>query len=885
MKKTLLSLLFLLLGATYANGQGTLYQLSPPAPNAQVLVCPSPDNGYPCPAPAAIFSNVGLTTSVPQPVQLGSSGFFSFYIASGTYTIQLLGPGYNSGNRQVVSIGSSSGSGIPQVASLPGTCTAGQQFQLTVSPFTLFTCGPNNTFVVGGVSGGTFGASPSSGYTFTSTPITTAPFSGNLLIGTIINPTDVNTYVAGSGWTIALASGGTIGMEYQTAGSATSYTAAFTQSTSVVWAGTICAFNATNPAFVQASQSGSNHASLAYGSNNGAGNFLFAVFRYSSGSTGPITGVTDTRGNTWHLIGLRALESAVKGVGDSAVQEIWYATNSIPGANTVTAAGISGATAETAVSEWSGVATSNPFVDYAYNPDGTGNTASTSVPGATTNNQYLYQAVNNATGVVDVSGRDHAAVFRTASGNLASTGGQLYHKKGIYNGQTSVLETNNSQTNWYVFALPPTASGGITQVYWDIVGETTSQASSTNQNGTIFNVLPSAYSGPAPSGALLSVLWQRPASSALNNSVFFRNMTCRIPDNQRSATNCFDSFETQFSGHINTVAETAIGYVDQVCSGLTPAVANMIGYRSNQTGTNEAYFENTWSIGWNFSESVSSNHPIGINMHALCNQHAGSFSLSPGASPYGGILIHYQDLHNIGGLTFGCPVAGGRFDSLNMITEDIGSSGSFVRTSNATEANPGNCVGHVDVTTSAAGGGGTVTPGTFFVAGSGANFRVNESQRLVQNGLITSNFTSAATTGTTKQTLATYTFVYNTAGNAGPFLNNPNAVFEIVAWGITAANGNSKTVEIDFGGTAIATITSTVNTGSIRCKARIIVSSVANTQEVEGECDDGTARSVTRTAPGITGNANIVTNIAATTGTASGDFTFKGLTIEYIGGQ
>jgi hypothetical protein len=133
MKRLLLTLFLLLLGAGYAGAQGTLYQLSPPAPNAQVLVCPSPDNGYPCPAPAAIFSNVGLTIAVPQPVQLGSSGFFSFYIASGTYTIQLLGPGYNSGNRQVVSIGSSSGSEITPVSSLPGTCTAGTSGQISLS--------------------------------------------------------------------------------------------------------------------------------------------------------------------------------------------------------------------------------------------------------------------------------------------------------------------------------------------------------------------------------------------------------------------------------------------------------------------------------------------------------------------------------------------------------------------------------------------------------------------------------------------------------------------------------------------------------------------------------------------------------------------------------
>jgi hypothetical protein len=129
-RKTLVAIL-LLFGASAAKAQGTLYQLSPPAPNAQVLVCPSPDNGYPCPAPVAIYSNVTLTTVVPQPVSLGASGFFSFYIASGTYTIQLLGPGYNSGNRQVVNIGGGSGSGITQVSSLTLPCTNNTIVSLT----------------------------------------------------------------------------------------------------------------------------------------------------------------------------------------------------------------------------------------------------------------------------------------------------------------------------------------------------------------------------------------------------------------------------------------------------------------------------------------------------------------------------------------------------------------------------------------------------------------------------------------------------------------------------------------------------------------------------------------------------------------------------------
>src|ERR1017187_2233980 len=108
--RKLITLLILLFCAIGAKAQGTLYQLNPPAPNAQVLVCPVPDAGYPCPTQSAIYSDVALTLVVAQPVSTGPSGFLSFYIAAGNYTIQLLGPGYNSSNRKVVTVGGGGGS-------------------------------------------------------------------------------------------------------------------------------------------------------------------------------------------------------------------------------------------------------------------------------------------------------------------------------------------------------------------------------------------------------------------------------------------------------------------------------------------------------------------------------------------------------------------------------------------------------------------------------------------------------------------------------------------------------------------------------------------------------------------------------------------------------
>jgi hypothetical protein len=749
---------------------------------------------------------------------------------------------------------------------------------------------------------GTFGGSPSSGYTFTSSPVS-APFNGNLLVATVEQNSGTQVFSAGSGWTLVSPSGcgTTLGMEYRVAGSATSYTGNFTSNQSLIWVSTINAFtNSGTPALVQSKCTTANNA-LAYTSNNAAGNLLFAVIRYRVDLTGPITGVT-CNSNTWKLAGLRALEGAIGAswvTGPShVVEEIWYAPNSNSGACTVTAAGISGTSSELFIAEFSGVATSGTVMaDYNYNPDGTGNTASTTISGAVTNPQNIYSAVNNVTGVIDIGGsssaggvynRDHAQVFNAAAANLASTGGTLYHKKGIYYGQTSTQEVNNGQTGYYVFALPPSPSGGNTQVYWNVLGETATQPSFlSDTNGTIFQALPSAYAAAVLSNKNVSIIYQRPAAAALNNSDIFRDETCRIPDNQRGTTPtvCFDSSQATYSEHTNTIADTtlSLGNLVGLCAPLNVAANGFIGYKSIQSATNETYMLNTWANGWNVGYQVNSNHPVMINAHSQCGQTAAIFNVT--GSTYGGTLIHFQDNNNITGIQFNCTQQG-TFYTVDEIVQPL-LSGTFTRTSNNSESVPGNCVGTLHAST-ASGNAATLAVSSPWVAGSGINFRTFEAQRALTPGLVTSNFTSAATTGTTKQTLATYSFPFFNNGQGttgGIFLNNSGAVIRIRAWGINVSNTGNDTLEIDFGGTLIASVVSTQANSAIRCEAEIIVSSVANTQEIVGTCDDGTLHTVTRTAPAITGNAAIVLNIAMTSAAGAGQGVFKGMTIEYVGGQ
>ena len=92
-------------------------------------------------------------------------------------------------------------------------------------------------------------------------------------------------------------------------------------------------------AFVQApnptSTAGSVNTSisLAFGSNNTAGNCLLACITWSSFSGAVLTGVTDTRGNTWVQVGERQVDLH----NINTFCALFAAFNCAAGSNTVTA--------------------------------------------------------------------------------------------------------------------------------------------------------------------------------------------------------------------------------------------------------------------------------------------------------------------------------------------------------------------------------------------------------------------------------------------------------------------------------------------------------------------------------------------------------------------
>lgn len=101
-----------------------------------------------------------------------------------------------------------------------------------------------------------------------------------------------------------------------------------------------------------------------------AGNFLVAVISNASGATNPVTGVTDSAGNTWSL--------AIAGLlsGSNTRCEIWYTANAAS-ATSVTSTRATACNNSMNVSEWSGLTNTSP-VDVT----GTsGNASGTPAPG------------------------------------------------------------------------------------------------------------------------------------------------------------------------------------------------------------------------------------------------------------------------------------------------------------------------------------------------------------------------------------------------------------------------------------------------------------------------------------------------------------------------
>lgn len=148
--------------------------------------------------------------------------------------------------------------------------------------------------------------------------------------------------------------------------------------------------------------------------------------------------------------------------------------------------------------------------------------------------------------------------------------------------------------------------------------------------------------------------------------------------------------------------------------------------------------------------------------------------------------------------------------------------------------------------------------------------------RGLPSGRLTSSTTSTGTdAATTEKTLATYTVQAN-------LLSLDGRALKITAFGITAANGNTKTIRLKYGGTTIGTAVTSTSGDSWRIDATVIRTG-ATTQVASCNYVIGSVTSSTYTTPAetLSGAVNILVTGQNETSSAN-DIEFKGLTVEYL---
>ena len=147
-------------------------------------------------------------------------------------------------------------------------------------------------------------------------------------------------------------------------------------------------------------------------------------------------------------------------------------------------------------------------------------------------------------------------------------------------------------------------------------------------------------------------------------------------------------------------------------------------------------------------------------------------------------------------------------------------------------------------------------------------------------GVINVNTTSAATTGTSEETLASYSLPSN-AFNA-----NGNGI-RVTVWGTTAGNANNKSAVLYFGTSARTVLINAAHNNVVWSGVVEILRTGSNAQlqtarsmyNVSGSAGSSYAETGTSA---ITDSAAIIVALKATTPTAAGDLTFKGMIVEFF---
>ena len=336
-------------------------------------------------------------------------------------------------------------------------------------------------------------------------------------------------------------------------------------------------------------------------------------------------------------------------------------------------------------------------------------------------------ATNNTTGHVDYTGTDAAVVVNNVLAALATTGGLLFFKNGIYPINSLTQETISTWTNvHYGIGIP--ASSLANGVIWRFEGESMTtwagEAGDTavQNNGVIFNVTPTAISGI--SGTSFAVgIWQRPYTIGTSGFSFsenyFKQLSVRFPVNTRG-------YEIGFGMYMAGTVEYESCYADfnvsfSTLSSTTP-VAPSFGFTSSYSSAGDLqHFKNCYSSGYQYGFDIQSEHFVSDTITSIYCTYAGIIGrvtvgtpTLPSSNPifHPCFMLHTNDQECTNGWVLGGNITNGnRIDMIGYAIE-VSAMGApaFARVNNIYETNSGYSNGHITFSQLQASGGLISTP-------------------------------------------------------------------------------------------------------------------------------------------------------------------------------
>lgn len=348
-------------------------------------------------------------------------------------------------------------------------------------------------------------------------------------------------------------------------------------------------------------------------------------------------------------------------------------------------------------------------------------------------------------GLATVTGSDLAVVLNSAMTNAASVCGTFTFGPGDYNINSMTQETTDGWTAsnlYYGIAIPANAGSANQYCQWIFEGSapaSVNAGAAAQTAGTIIDVTSAALTS-CGTGNWCAAWWNRPdTTNHEGNDIIFKNITTRFPNNQRGNEAAFLMWEAATVDYYNVVAtlNTTIGTTASPV--ISPAVAGsnrMIAFSSTMSGRNNwQRFVDTFAIGYDIGYDIESEHSM---LYAASTQWCSNFAFYGRLGSYGsfsaslifhpGVWEKVTDAEGINGITFGSFVAqGSRLDIIGYDIETL-STGSFTRSVNMTETNPGYTSGIITYSVVSSSGGTLIaeTPPNSLFSSGGQNFQLVE---------------------------------------------------------------------------------------------------------------------------------------------------------------